>query len=221
VDGRLVLPYTFANVLGFKSHPVGAYAVVLKTDSIEWVNDRVVPWGIPWYDENGNSYQYDDGVEYLLKVGSQTELGDGTRAMVGGNFWGLSLGGTGAEVYRQNIEWGFHGRVKVGDVIDTEPGNMVGPTKQGTSARVDRANQPPWANDTGNDYHYGNPRIVIVPVISPLSNGRSQVTVMGFGAFFISWFRGKEVTGYFLGYTIPNAGGTGPDYGVTTFKLIE
>jgi hypothetical protein len=221
VDGEQVVPHTFARVLGFGSRPVGAYAVVLKTGSIGWVNDQVVPWGIPWYDKDGNPYQYDNGVEYLLKVGSQTELGDGTRPMVGGNFWALALGGTGASNYRENIAWGYQGQVAIGDVVDTEPGNMVGPTNQGTGGREDRADQPPWADDTWNDYDYGNPRTVIVPIISPLSNGRAEVTVIGFAAFFLSSCTGKEVRGYFIGYTIPNAGGTGPDYGVYTFRLIE
>ena len=221
VDGLQAVPHTFARILGFNSRPVGAYAVVEKTGSVGWVSDQVVPWGIPWYDSSGRPYQYDTGVEYLLKVGSQTELGDGSRAMVGGNFWALSLDSTGGSEYRQNIEWGADQEVKIGDVVDTEPGNMVGPTRQGTDARVGRASQPPWNDDTWDDHDYGNPRIVVVPIISPLSNGRAEVTVIGFAAFFISSFTGKEVRGYFLGYTIPKAGGSGPDYGVFTFRLIE
>jgi len=221
VDSQLTVPHTFARALGRISGLVSAYAVVKKTGGVGQVNNQVVPWGIAWYDKNGTPYQYDNGVEYLLKVGSQTDLGDGTRAMVGGNFWALALGGTGGSNYRDNIEWGYDGQVKIGDVVDTEPGNMVGPTKQGTTDRVDRADQSPWADDTWNNYDYGNPKIVLVPIISPLSNGRTGVTVIGFGAFFLTSFTGKEVRGYFLGYTIPNAGGTGPDYGVTTFRLIE
>lgn len=221
VDGQLTVNHTFANVLGFTSRPVGAHAVALKTGSVGWVSDQVVPWGIPFYAANGQPYGYDNGVEYTLKQGSQSQLGDGTSAMVGGNFWALSLGSVGGDVYRNNIADGYQGQVNVGDVISTEPGNMVGPTKQGTDPRFNDAKQAPWNDDTWDNYDYGNPRIVLVPIISPLSNGRAEVTVMGFGAFYLTSCTGKEVKGYFLGYTIPHAGGTGQDFGVTTFRLIE
>jgi Flp pilus assembly protein TadG len=231
VDGDMVVAHTFANVLGFSSRQVGAYAVVLKTGSVSWVNGRVVPWGIPWYGPDGASYEYDNGVPYNLKVGSQTDLADGTTAKTGGNFYPLALerslgdGSSGAKVYNNDIKWGFDGQVKVGDVTDTEPGNMVGPTRQAVIGDADslfkRAQQEPWADDTWDNYDYGNPRIVIVPIISPLGNGRTGVTILGFASFFVASCTGQEVTGYFIGYTIPGAGGTGPDYGVTTFRLIE
>jgi hypothetical protein len=128
-------------------------------------------------------------------------------------------------VYSKDIKWGFPGTVAVGDIVSTEPGNMVGPTRQAVSTDADslikRALQPPWNDDTWNNYDYGCPRIVVVPIVSPMGNGRTDVEILGFASFFVQSFSSQEVTGYFIGYSIPQAGGSGPDFGVFTFRLIE
>ncbi|UCH36155.1 MAG: Tad domain-containing protein [Armatimonadota bacterium] len=234
VDGQMTVDHTFARILGFDNKLVSAYAVVLKTGPVGSVAGRVVPWGIPWYSYDGTPYEYNNGVLYTLKVGSQTDLGDGSTAKTGGNFYPLALqrslgdGSSGGDVYMHDIMWGFDGTVEVGDITDTEPGNMVGPTKQavvnepsGDESLFERAQQEPWADDTWDNYDYGNPRIVIVPIISPLGNGRTGVEILGFASFWVESCSGGEVHGYFLDYTIPGGGGSGPDYGVFTFKLIE
>ena len=231
VDGQMTVPMTFARVMGRQSSPVGAYAIVRKTGPVGSVTGRVVPWGIPWYSDDGTPYQYNNGVLYTLKVGSQTDLGNGAPAKTGGNFYPLALqrslgdGSSGAQVYAHDIKWGFDGQVEVGDVTVTEPGNMVGPTnhavRTGEDSLFGRAQQAPWADDTWDNYDYGNPRIVIVPIISPLGNGRTDVQILGFASFYVQSCTGQEVKGYFIDYTIPGAGGTGPDYGVYSFRLIE
>jgi hypothetical protein len=198
---------------------------------VGWVEGRVVPWGIPWYGADGGPYQYNTGQLYVLKVGSQTDLADGSTAKTGGNFYPLALqrslgdGSSGGAVYEHDVKWGFDGQVEVGDITDTEPGNMVGPTKHAVYTEDDslftRAEEDPWGDDTWDHYDYGNPRIVIVPIISPLGNGRTGVEILGFASFFVASCTGQEVTGYFIDYTIPGGGGSGPDYGVFTFRLIE
>jgi Flp pilus assembly protein TadG len=231
VDGQMYVHHTFARVLGFAIRPVGAYAVVVRTGPVSGLTGNVVPWGVPWYDKSGQPYTYNTGALYTLKVGSQTDLSDGSLARTGGNFYPLALerslgdGSSGAKVYNEDIKTGFDGAIKVGDITSTEPGNMVGPTRQAVVSDANslfkQADQQPWADDTWNNYDYGNPRIVIVPIISPLSNGRTDVEILGFAAFWVQSCVGQEVSGYFLDYTVPNAGGTGPDYGVFTFRLTE
>lgn len=231
VDGQMTVVYSFARVLGFESGPVSAYAVVLRTGPVGWVKGNVVPWGIPWFDTEGTEYEYNNGTLYTLKVGSQTDLDTGLPGQVGGNFYPLALqrslgdGSSGAAVYEHDIKWGFDGTVAVGDIVDSEPGNMVGPTKHAVSIHDDslfqRALEEPWAGQTWDDYDYGNPRIVIVPIIAPLSGGRIGVEILGFASFWVESCTGQEVTGYFIDYTIPGGGGSGPNYGVFTFRLIE
>jgi hypothetical protein len=231
VDGQLNVEYAFANILGFQSRIVSAYAVVHRYGPIGWVNGNVVPWGVPYFDGQGDPYDFNTGELYTLKTGSQTDLADGSVDKVGGNFYPLALdrslgdGGSGASVYKDDVMWGFDGQVAVGDMVSTEPGNMVGPTRQAVYGDDDsllaRASEEPWADDTWDNYDYGNPRIVLVPIISPLGGGRMEVEVLGFAAFWVEGMQGQTVTGYFLSYTVPEAGGSGPEYGVTTFRLAE
>lgn len=228
VDGQKDVQYAFAGILGLRSRTVVAHAIVQRTASVGWVNNQVVPWGMPFFAADGTPYQYGNGVLYTLKVDSQSDNG---LPKAGGNFYPLAIsrslgvGGSGGSVYQNDIKWGFDGLVKVGDVVTTEPGNMIGPTKQAVMTDQDsiiqRALEPPWADDTWDDYDYGNPRAVVVPIISPLDNGRMDVTILGFAAFWVDSVQGQEVKGYFLDYTIPEAGGTGPIYGLSTFQLIE
>lgn len=218
VDGTMTVGLTFARILGFERTRVSAYAVVLKTGAIGWASDQVVPWGIP-------QVNYTTGQSITLKLGSQKSL---QQNQLQGNFYPLALerslgdGSSGGDVYRHDIMYGFDGTVEVGDVTDTEPGNMVGPTRQAVDYRFQQAAANPlWADDTCSSIDYGNPRVVLVPIVSPMGAGRTEVTILGFAAFYLLSVQGGQVSGCFVGYTIPNAGGSGPDYGVTTFKLIE
>ena len=218
VDGTMTVGLTFARILGFERTRVSAYAVVLKTGAIGWASDQVVPWGIP-------QVNYTTGQPVTLKLGSQRSLQQGDLQ---GNFYPLALqrslgdGSSGGDVYREDIMYGFEGTVEVGDVTETEPGNMVGPTQQAVNYRFDEAAANPlWADDNCSSIDYGNPRVVLVPIVSPMGAGRTEVTILGFAAFYLLSVHSGQVTGCFVGFTIPNAGGSGPDYGVTTFKLIE
>ena len=121
VDGQETVVFTFARILGFQQGPVSAYAVVERIPGIKSTSGIVVPWGIP-------SVNYVVGEDVSLKVGAPQGSG--------GNFYPLALerslgdGSSGASVYNEDIKYGFQGEVEVGDVVSTEPGNMVGPTRQ-------------------------------------------------------------------------------------------
>ncbi|HWQ30087.1 MAG TPA: TadG family pilus assembly protein, partial [Negativicutes bacterium] len=55
-----------------------------------------------------------------------------------GNYGALALGGSGASNYRTNLINGYDDSVlRVGEVIETEPGNMNGPTLDGIRAILD------------------------------------------------------------------------------------
>jgi hypothetical protein len=76
------------------------------------------------------------GVDYRtnLSFGNQIILKEG---QVGAGNWDpLALGGTGDSVYESNIENGYSGLVTVGNLLLSNPGNNVGPTRTGVSYRI-------------------------------------------------------------------------------------
>ncbi|OGO81839.1 MAG: hypothetical protein A2Y18_00245 [Clostridiales bacterium GWD2_32_19] len=134
-----------------------------------------------------------------------------------GNFGSVELGGTGANNYRYNIINGYDGTLKVGDEIDTEPGNMTGPTEQGIDyiTRND--------DSTIDNYTKNSPRLWVIPVVDTLEvNGRSTVTIVGFAQFFVE-DTGSE--GEIIGRFIRNVA-TGKisesqiDYGLVAVRLV-
>lgn len=154
--------------------------------------DGVMPWGLRESVRRSASY----GSVVTLKYDSQNA--------VGSDFGALSIGGTGASNYQQNIVNGA--RVRVGSVYEVEPGNMVGPTRQGltqrlsatdpacssfdqvfeydSQARVWRFKTPrcnPWSGEGA-----GSKRVVLVPVVDdPTGGGRGQVVPRGFALLFL------------------------------------
>lgn len=140
------------------------------------------PFGITWdpaFLPGGTA----EGNKFTLKVDENDEFK--------GNFHTLRLqsrsgGDSGASVVEENIVYGCAQVLKIGDKIKTEPGNMVGPIKQGITERL--------AMPGGN--------IVIIPIIeetwTDLGGGVELVTIKGFGAFDIDSSNGKTVTGNFI-----------------------
>lgn len=142
-----------------------------------------------------------------------------------GNFGAVALGGRGAANYRDNIINGYAGTIQIGDVLETEPGNMAGPTKQGiaeliakdpTAKLVRRSGR--WVVESRAYPINESPRIVPIPMYSVYTgpgNGRSDFTVTSIAAFFIEGTDGKDVWGRFIytrsktsaaGESVTNAG---------------
>ena len=175
----------------------------------------IVPFSIP--DQTLNY-----GVEYELKAGSHDDYGPG-------NYGALALGLKGASSYRNNIRYGYDGIVRVGEWIETEPGNMSGPTEDGVEYRINQCQHTPAC--TFDNHHPDCSKIMIVPIYDPQSiAGRDEVYIVGFGAFFLKEVRGQgndsSVVGYFI-ELVPPEGlyvETDPNqdyYGVAKARLIE
>ena len=153
--------------------------------------------------------------EYILKVDS----GDSAY----GNFGILALSGPGAKLYEQDLMYGFDGDIKVGDIIDTQTGNISGKTESAVNYRINLCPYP--VNDIS---HRDNSRIILVLVYEPYnvqSNQMKQVKVTGFAYFYIKSPVDKHdstITGYF----IKRAGGgsgdiNGADKGAYAIKLTQ
>jgi hypothetical protein len=162
------VPLGLAQLLGFRSTPVRARAAA----EIQTMGEAVgaAPLGI---DER---IPLEYGREYKLKV-DQTEVSYG-------NFGILALGGGGAKTYEQNLKSGYQEALQIGDVIETQTGNIAGKTKEGVQLRIDQCPYP-----EGETHHRDCPRIILVPVYRPLTMGGNQikeVEITGFAYFYIT-----------------------------------
>ncbi len=133
-----------------------------------------------------------------------------------GNFGAIDLGGTGANVYRANIANGWNGVLNLGDIITTEPGNMVGPTLQGVQdlvakdppAQLQKDNTGRWVVVSSAYPVNESPRIVPIPMYSPLEapgNGKTTFPMRSMAAFFVhSAQNGQQVRGTFIQMLMQN-----------------
>ena len=146
------------------------------------------------------------GVDYRtnLSFGNVVQLKQG---QVGAGNWDpLALGGNGASNYKTNIENGYSGKVSVGDMIGTEPGNVVGPTNAAFQYRISMG-QNQFSTGTFQNHDLNDPREMLIPVMDFSNiNGNSQVPMMGFAMMWIVSVDGQgTITCYFIQQSVPNA----------------
>jgi Flp pilus assembly protein TadG len=199
----------------------------------------VKPWAIPdrWADTNNNGaldpgelydpnitgYQApgDVGASVVLKVG------DPHQTMAPGQFFPIDLPPmdcncgtdpqTGGSQYRWNIAHCNSFAVQAGDRLQLEPGNKVGPTRQGMQDLIAADPDAYWsaADQTVKGSRFGlSPRVALVPFFDPTippQSGRNWVRVVKLGAFFLeSVDSNGNVMGRFIKVTVqgtPCAGG--------------
>lgn len=159
---------TFARLFGFNKVNVTAHAAAGLQAMGESIG--VAPLGI----DQSIPLQYYQ--TYQLKVDS--------TGVVSGNFGVLALGGPGANTYLQNLLYGYQNEVKIGDILNTQTGNIAGDTRTAVNQRVNGCTQPP------GDYSMRDcSRILLVPVYKPYSSSSNQlqsVQITGFAYFYIT-----------------------------------
>jgi len=191
----------FAKIFGPGMSTVGAQARANVGVIIGYTG--IVPFGL-----QQKTLTY--GVDYILKAGG----GAGNT----GNFGALSLSGSGASAYRTDIEEGYQSPLRVGDMVSTKPGNNSGPTSQGVNYRI---NQDPTA--TFETVRSGSPRIIVIPIVQGDPQGRDDVLIVGFAAFFLEGVGGSGtnnyVTGKFMREVLSGEVGVGTDFGAYGAKL--
>ena len=223
-DGSMITHV--AQVLGIKNVEVSAVAKAKAEPTCEQC-ERMVPMGAvpPLGQQN---FLTGCTNSYVLKSAAG---GSGTIAP--GNYQALDfpecdegacagMSETGASTFRCLLANGYGCCVRIGQVIQTEPGNMSGPTNQGLNQR--------WAADTDRrssicyqDYIGNGARVVNVPIITPIGNGRTQVTVTGLAAFFLTKqpSGNGDISAEFIRMVVPGTGGGGCNSTVYTIRLIE
>lgn len=169
---RKEVPLTFAKLLGYPSYPVE----VISAAQIQSMGKAkgAAPIGI---DE---AFHLEYGETYRLKV-DQTEVDTG-------NFGVLALSGPGAQTYENNLLYGYSEEIKVGDIIDTQTGNIAGKTRSVVNERVSGC--PYSGEDLENHLleHRDCPRVLLIPVYRPYdhtTNQLKQVEIVGFAFFYL------------------------------------
>jgi hypothetical protein len=153
--------------------------------------------------------------EYTLKV----DAGSSTY----GNFGILALSGVGSKLYEQDLMYGYDSELKIGDIIDTQTGNVEGKTRSGVNYRI---NSSPYQND---DYsHRDDPRVMLVLVYEPYemyTNQIKSVRICGFAYFYLKQPMGPQdssITGYFIQRVGTGTGNVNTkDNGAYAVRLIE
>lgn len=209
------LRFGFASVLGTQLSTPGARAVagkimptgLLRTAPFGLQVDSGQPCGmanLSQYRMNGEALQF--GQVYLIKYSADTQ-GAGSP----GNFQALALGGTGANNYRDNVQYGYPGwQYSCGSAL-TETGSLVGPTIQGLQRRLkdDYPYTEPWQQIVMTDPPVGCarwsdcPRVIIIAIVPPLPQGQTTTPILTFGWFLIESYKqtgnqAAQMTGRFI-----------------------
>ncbi|MBI3951415.1 MAG: hypothetical protein HY314_13270 [Acidobacteria bacterium] len=132
-----------------------------------------------------------------------------------GNFGPAALGQRGADTYEYNIVYGSQAYVQVSDILYTETGNMIGPTRSGITdliaqdpgAHMVRTNAGRWAVVSDQYPMNESPRIIAIPMYSvdyAPGNGRTDFRVDSIGSFFIERSSGQYVYGRFVQSRLKN-----------------
>jgi Flp pilus assembly protein TadG len=220
-DGAMITH--IAQVLGIKNVDLSATATA-KADLTCSQCEKMVPLGaVPL---NGQpNFQVGCANSYTLKRGGGNSISPGNYQAVDfpecNEGACAGMGSTGANTFRCLLANGYACCISIGQVIQTEPGAMTGPTNQGLKAR--------WDSDTDrrtgicySDYVGNGSRVVNVPIITPIGNGRTSVTVTGLAAFFLtnSPPGNGDVKAEFIHDVVPGTGG-GCNSTVYTLRLIQ
>jgi len=164
VSAEHTVDYKFARVFGLTTKEVVQSSYV-RLGSAGTVYEGIRPFAVEW----GN-FSYGELV--TLKEGG----GDGDT----GNYGAVALGLRGAASFKDNVKFGYNGKISVGDLIDTEPGNMSGPTVDGINYILGND------NCTFEDFTKNSIRLWTIPVVDSFEAlGRDQIEVSGFAIFYV------------------------------------
>jgi Flp pilus assembly protein TadG len=159
----------------------------------------------------GFTVQADLGMQVTLKAGGpQTSISPGVYFPV--RIPTYTGGSTGGSDYRANIS-GCNGiAISIGTTLQSENGNMIGPTSQGVSDLIALDPQADWDPATKSVINScaqattacapRSPRIVAVPIFdtavfeSTKRQGLPVFTVVNILGFFIDQMQGNDVVGY-------------------------
>ena len=216
VTVHVPVEYVFAPVLGLKGATVTRSCTVVRMPT----GAPVVPM---WM-------SYEPPLDPILDYGAEREMlmaSSGDAADIPGSFgWLAPPSGDPSEFSDLLCGYGLTpdqleaNQVAKDDILTAYTGLSVGNWKTALDtasdglARLQRATDPQgqWANDTFENFHTDNPRIVIVPMVEYLgeSGSGARFVVKDFAAFWIESINSQNppysITGRFIKYRLPGMG---------------
>jgi len=163
----------------------------------------------PTATDTGTGFTLEDDLyrHFVLKNG------DPNDAIRPGWFFPIALApNPGGDEYRDAISGCVGTRYSIGDMVPVEPGNMIGPTKQGVD---DLVALDPTATWGGTGINGGcmnaspptctlSPRVVAIPIFdldvyyAGKQGGRIDIKIVNILGFFIERMDGNDVEGYLM-----------------------
>jgi hypothetical protein len=135
-----------------------------------------------------------------------TQGGSGKNGTYGPANWGsLALGGQGGSNERSNLANGYSGPLSIGDWVDTEPGQKVGPIDQGVADRINngKGKDP---SGTFNTHSLSDARAAILPLVDWNNpNGRKAIQVKGFVMVWLDNASGGVINAHFIRQVAPDS----------------
>ena len=256
------VPLFFSRIFLGPTKTITAYSVAEASAAGTNVKG-LKPWGIPypWEDTNGNglydageivhkecdpnsdpSHQFCPGTRIILKIGTPSgnphnPTGIPSLQQEPGHFFCLALDGTGGSVYRDTIVNGGQTPVKIGDAVTLEPGDKVGPTRQGVDDLINADSTSTWnagknlpesdvykiTPQSGETPWMDSPRVIRIPIYDPaaaLIQGRSEMVIAGFAGF---WIESIGQQGTIIGRYVqmPALGEAGPTQGPSSGPVLR
>ena len=159
--------------------------------------------------------------------------GNPNHAISASHFYPISLpGGEGGSWYEENIYGCWPGTMEIGDRVPVEPGNMVGPTSQGTNVLINRDPAAVWTDSDGgriiNSAYGRSPRVIVIPAFDPevyersRTHGNVNIVVSNLLAFFVERMDGNDVVGRLVPFTGLRRGNGAPSGAfLRNIRLVE
>ncbi|MDX6399503.1 MAG: hypothetical protein QOF27_109 [Gaiellaceae bacterium] len=190
----------FAQLLGITSVSTSASATA-AVQSYQGHGIDTAPFAI-----DTNTLAFDTTLQVKVDPGNQVSAG---------NFGALDLtkapgcsSSNGAANYRDMLGRNSQScGLVVGGTVDTETGNMAGPTSQGLGDRGTIDNFDPNTLLTSDGHggqtvtDWNHPNLMLIPVIQTWSNGHSTVTIVAFQYFIVTSFTKTSISGEFVHLT--------------------
>ncbi len=142
--------------------------------------------------------------------------------VVNGWFGALRIDGNGANVFGDTIKYGSDSKLKIGDIVDIENGNMAGKAKQAVNYLIGLCEDESFEECVENRCE----RIILAPVYEEAStngNNLTSVRIVGFSYFYIdeATNNNKSIVGRFVeGMSAGTSDINADSYGVYTVRLI-